>query len=298
MDVKLVVKSMTGYGRDIIHIDSTTITVEIRTVNHRFLDFAMKIPSSLLFLEDKIKEVIKTHFLRGRIEVFIKVEGDNFTEKELKVDWNLMDQYIDEIKKAQDRYNLTNEIPTSLLSTMTELFTVHETEEQSDKLSEVVLECVSNASKQVMLRREQEGLNLLKDIKSRIEKAAYIISLIKERQINVLTEYKSKIHARIEEHLKDTIQIDDTRLIPEIALLAEKGDITEEITRLESHIEHFYKTIGKNESVGRTIDFIAQEMQRETNTIGAKSLDVKTSEWVVLLKGENEKVREQTQNIE
>lgn len=293
-----MVNSMTGYGRDIIHIGSTTITVEIRSVNHRFLDFFMKTPSSLLFLEEKIKEVINTQFFRGRIEVFIKIEGDSFTEKELKVDWNLIDQYIDEIKNAQDRYGLSHEIPTTVLSTMTDLFTVHETEEHSEKLSGFVLECVSTASKQVVSTREQEGLYLLKDITLRIEEVAHIISLIKERQSDVLIEYKAKILARIEGHLSDMISVDDTSLISEIALLAEKGDITEEITRLESHIKHFYKTIDKNESIGRTIDFIVQEMQRETNTIGAKSLDAKTSEWVVLLKGENEKIREQIQNIE
>lgn len=289
---------MTGYGRDIIHIDNTTITIEIRSVNHRFLDFAMKIPSFLLFIEDKIKEVIKASFIRGRIEVFIKIEGDNFTEKQLKVDWDLMDQYINKIKQAQSRYGLSSDIPTTVLSTMTDLFSVHEIEEQSDKLSNVVLKCVANAAAQVCVRREQEGEYLLKDIINRVENTAQIISLIKQRQSNVLIEYRQKIHARIEEHLKDVISIEETRLIPEIVLLAEKGDITEEITRLESHIEHFYKTVEKKGSIGRTIDFIIQEMQREANTIGAKSLDVKISEWIVDLKREIEKIREQAQNIE
>lgn len=289
---------MTGYGKDIIHIENTMITVEMRSVNHRFLDFSMKIPPSILFLEEKIKEVIKSTFVRGRIEVYIKIEGDNLTEKQLKVDWNLMDQYIDEIKIAQKRYGLSNDIPTTVLSTMTELFSVHEFDEHSDELNDAILECVSNASKDVYFKRNEEGNFLLKDIKTRFNTIETIVLSIEKRQSNVIVEYQTKIHSRIRGYLKDTISIDESRLMQEIALLAEKGDITEEITRLRSHIEHFYKTVDKNEPIGRTIDFIIQEMQRETNTIGAKSLDVQISEWIVLLKGEIEKIREQIQNIE
>lgn len=289
---------MTGYGRATIHAEGATITAEIRSVNHRFLDISMNIPASFLFLEDKIKEVIKRNFSRGRIEVLVKIEGERFATKELNVDWDLMDQYVNVVKKAQQRYDLSHEISIVDLLIKSDLFEVIEKEGTSDELNKSILKCVTTAINHVDLIRKREGHYLFEEIKTIVEKSARITSLIKKHQITALIEYKTKIHDRIESHLKDTISIDETRLAPEIALLAEKGDLTEEITRLESHVNHMYNTLDKNEPVGRTIDFIAQEMQRETNTIGAKSLDGMISEYVVLLKGEIEKIREQAQNIE
>lgn len=297
-----MLRSMTGYGRHVIHSKTTTVTVEIRAVNHRFLDFSIKIPSNILFLEEKIRKVMKSVFSRGRIEVFVKIEGAYFTEKKLKCDFDLMDQYIDNYKKVKKRYNLSGEIPTTIITSVPELFSVQEVENEPAEWNETILECILIASKKVIVEREREGAYLLEDISKRVKNIEEIVTLIKSRKNDVLLEYKQKIQLRVQDHLKNAILLDETRLIPEIALMAEKGDITEEVIRLKSHIEHFYNIIKKTETqvepIGRTIDFIVQEMQRETNTIGAKSLDVKTSEWVVLLKGENEKIREQTQNIE
>ena len=289
---------MTGYGRDILHMNNTTITVEIRSVNHRYLDFSAKIPNSILFLEDKLKEVIKTSFKRGRVEIHVKIAGDSFVEKQLKMDWDLMDQYMHHIKMAQKRYQLSSDIPATIIASMPELFSLQEIDVLSDELSESILICTKRACEQSYVVREQEGTFLIKELSDRMQRIRETVLLLGKRQGIVIDEYQQRIQTRIDNHLKDSITIDSARLHQEIALLAEKGDITEEITRLESHMEHFYKTIHIDEPIGRTIDFIVQEMHRETNTIGAKSLDTKISEWVVLLKGDIEKIREQIQNIE
>jgi len=298
MDVITMLKSMTGYGRDVFQIGSTTVTVEIRTVNHRFLDFTAKIPRSFLFLEDKIKKVVQSFFQRGRIEVFIGIEGEGFVKKSLKVDWHLMDQYMEQINNAQKSYQLKGDIPASIVSSLPELIEIQEKEQQPDQLKDSILESVTCACEQVKTMQMQEGNYLDEDIKKRIENIKYLVASLKERRNIVIEEYRDRIQVRIEEQIEDTIQLDQTRMHQEIALLAEKGDITEEITRLLSHIDHFIETMDSKEPVGRKLDFILQEMHRETNTIGSKSTDPKISKWIILLKGDIEKIKEQVQNIE
>ncbi|MGY0692331.1 YicC/YloC family endoribonuclease [Virgibacillus sp. FSP13] len=291
-------RSMTGYGREVIHIENTMVTVEIRSVNHRFLDFHTKIPPTFLFLEEKMKEVVRSYFGRGRIEILIRIDGEGFVKKRLETDWDLMDQYMEQLKQVKERYQVTGEIPMTVFSQMPDLFSIQQTEEQSEQQVEVVIASLHTACQQVQKMREAEGEKLLADITNRMESIREVVSLLKTRRVNVVNEYRERIKMRVNDYLPDMIDVDSSHMYQEIALLAEKGDITEEITRLLSHTDHFFAIIKKDEQIGRKLDFILQEMHRETNTIGSKSTDVKISEWIVSLKSELEKIKEQVQNIE
>ncbi|OZU90377.1 YicC family protein [Virgibacillus indicus] len=290
--------SMTGFGRSQENLGNTVITVEIRSVNHRYLDFSVKIPRTFLFLEDKIKRIINSYFERGRVEVYIGIEGEGFVQKKLITDWELMDQFIQQISEVKDRYSLAGDIPVTLLTSFPEMITVQEIEDQPDNLKDLVLKNTEQACEQVLEMRKEEGGFLQCDLEKRMQKIKNTVSLLSERREYAVEAYRERIKKRVEAQIADLDLVDDARLHQEIVLLAEKGDITEEITRLLSHLEHFSETINNGGVIGRKLDFIAQEMHRETNTIGSKSTDPEISESTVLLKGEIEKIKEQVQNIE
>jgi uncharacterized protein (TIGR00255 family) len=289
---------MTGYGSSTTQLENTTITVEIRSVNHRFLDIIPKYPRSFLFLEEKIKKIVKNFFSRGRVELHINVEGDGFAHKSIVTDWDLMDQFIDQLKAVKERYALEGDIPLSILTQIPDLMTVQENENQPDDLQDKLLGCVENACKQVLEMRTEEGRNLLQDILERASIIRHLVYELENRRVNVIQEYRSRIKQRIEEYVDDSISIDSGRIHQEIALLAEKGDIAEEIIRLHSHLDQVEEWSNHEDPIGRKLDFILQEMNREANTIGSKSTDTKISEWTVAMKSEIERIKEQVQNIE
>ena len=293
-----MVMSMTGYGSDEFHIDDTTITVEMKSVNSRYLDFIPKIPRTLQELEIEMKNIVQQYFHRGRIELYITITGDYLTNKSLIVDWDLMDQYMKKFVEAKERYNLTGDFPLASIMLNDELFVIQETKTDSESFKTLLLESVEKATKQVLANRESEGNFLAEDITNRIDHMDDIVQSLQSRKEIVYKEYRERIKKRIEQHIGQSIEIDEVQLLHEIALLAEKGDITEEITRLNSHIHHFRQVLVNEKPVGRKLDFITQEMLREVNTIGAKSIDSKISEWIIILKSEIEKIKEQLQNIE
>lgn len=293
-----MVMSMTGYGSDEFHIDDTTITVEMKSVNSRYLDFIPKIPRTLQELEIEMKNIVQQYFHRGRIELYITITGDYLTNKSLIVDWDLLDQYMKKFVEAKERYNLTGDFPLASIMLNDELFVIQETKTDSESFKTLLLESVEKATKQVLANRESEGNFLAEDITNRIDHMEVIVQSLQSRKEIVYKEYRERIKKRIEQHIGQSIEIDEVQLLHEIALLAEKGDITEEITRLNSHIHHFRQVLVNEKPVGRKLDFITQEMLREVNTIGAKSIDSKISEWIIILKSEIEKIKEQVQNIE
>jgi len=297
MEVIHMIYSMTGYGRDIIHINTTIITIEMRSVNHRYLDISIKAPHSLLFFEDHIKKVIQKKFNRGRIEVYINIEGDQFVRKSLNTDWKLLDEYMKTIEQMKQKYNISGDIPITMIPTLPEIITVQELDDDSDELIEPLIIGVKRACKQVLHARKKEANDLIKDIHQRMAMIEKTVSFIHDMTDEVINAYQKRITERIHEFLNEEI-IDKQRLHQEIAFLIEKGDITEEITRLFSHIDHLNKLLETGGTVGRVLDFIVQEMHREINTIGSKAIDAKTSEKVIFLKSEVEKIREQIQNIE
>ncbi|UFU00974.1 YicC family protein [Radiobacillus kanasensis] len=292
-----MVQSMTGYGRDEQWINDTKVSVEIRSVNHRFLDISNKMPKSFLVMEDKIKKTIQSFFHRGRVDLFITIEGTGFIRRDLNVDWELLDQYIQKSNEMKKKYELHGDISLDRLTSLEGAFEIVELEQGQDVLFDAVLLAVSNACKQVKNMREIEGQELKEDMKERVITIQDTVQKLTDRRHVVIEEHRSRIQKRLEEYITDDIA-DDSRIVQEVALLAEKGDITEELTRLASHCSQFFDTLEQKDTIGRKLDFILQEMHRETNTIGSKSTDVQISQWVVLLKSEIEKIKEQVQNVE
>lgn len=288
---------MTGYGRNVVSFKTTNITVEMRSVNHRYLDISIKTPPSLLFFEDKIKKLIQKNFKRGRIEIYINIEGEQFINKTLKTDWKLLDQFMDTIKNIKEKYQLSGDIPMTLIPTIPDIITVQESEDEPDELIELLIMSIQRVCEQVLETRKKEADYIIKDMKQRMLSIEKAVSFINDLKHDVANDYHKRIIARIDEFVSGEV-IDEHRLHQEIAFLIERGDITEEVVRLLSHIEHFNKVLNKDGAIGRTLDFIVQEMHREINTIGSKTIDPKTSKKVVFIKGEIEKIREQIQNIE
>lgn len=293
-----MVRSMTGYGTKTSHIEKSLITIEIRTVNSRYLDFIPKIPHSINNLEAAIKKVIQANFERGRIEVYISISDNALSDKKIEVDWALMDDYVDKISEIKKRYQLTGEIPLSLFATIEDLFIIEDKTIKTNSLKAEILSLVQEVCANVSSHRQNEGEYLIKDVDSRVTVLKSMLKSIEGIQNNVSKHYSGRIQSRIEKHLEGQIKLDQIQLIQEIALMAEKGDITEEITRLNSHFQHFTLVVKEAGPMGRKLDFITQEMHREVNTIGAKSVDTQISEAIVTMKSEIEKIKEQVQNIE
>ncbi|MFS0672378.1 YicC/YloC family endoribonuclease [Ornithinibacillus sp. 179-J 7C1 HS] len=293
-----LVQSMTGYGTSTFTLRDTTITVEIRSVNHRFLDIVPKYPRTFLFLEDRIKKIIKSHFSRGRVEIHIDMNGEGFVNKSIVTDWELVDQFIHQLKLAKERYSLNGEFPVTVLTELPDLITVYENEEKPNELNEQLLFNVEKTCRQVLKMRVEEGKYLIEDVLKRVSVIRDMVLLLESRREAVVEEYRQRIIKRVSEFVDTQITSEDGRLYQEIALLAEKGDITEEITRLHSHLDQMEELCMNDNPIGRKLDFVIQEMNREANTIGSKSNDSKIGKWTVGLKSEIEKIKEQVQNIE
>ncbi|MGI8315063.1 YicC/YloC family endoribonuclease [Halobacillus mangrovi] len=293
-----MVKSMTGYGKKSIEVAETRLHVEIRSVNHRFLDISAKMPRNLMFIEEKLKRKIREVLSRGRIDLFITVEGQSIFEKKVDVDWRILDQYVEKLKQIKAHYDLTEHISIDMVTKLENVFSVQEIEENTNELQEALTSSIEEALNRLIVMRTAEGERLKSDLHQRITKVSSLLEKLEARRPYVVEEYKERIRARIEEYTKEEIQPDDTRILQEVGLLAEKGDVTEEFTRMHSHLSQFSKILTLEEPIGRRLDFIVQEMHREVNTIGSKSNDAKLTEWVVDLKNEIEKMKEQVQNIE
>lgn len=293
-----MVMSMTGYGSSKESVNNTVVTVEIRSVNHRFLDISTKMPRSLLVIEEKIKKIVQSYLHRGRVEVFITIEGEELVERNVSVNWKLMEQYISNLKEIQNRYQLQGDIPLDIVTKFEDIFTVKENDQQTSELFHVIQTSVIEACVQVCEMREKEGKELSKDLISRIQFIEDTIKLLGERRDIVIIEYRDRIKQRIQDYIKEERIDDESKILHEVALLAEKGDITEEVTRLHSHVSQFLQIVTEEGPIGRKLDFILQEMHRETNTVGSKSNDAQISQWVVSLKSEIEKIKEQVQNVE
>lgn len=293
-----MVKSMTGYGKEAIQLEQHILSIEMRSINHRFLDITMKMPRNLLFLEESFKKVIKRFFSRGKIEVFITINGQGNIRKNLQVDWDLLDQYMDHFNQIKKLHQLEGEIPASILVSLPDIFEVYEEEEMNDELKIMLQNVLEKACSELLAMRETEGAFLAKDILERLSRMKELTNSLQQLRVTVIKEYQERIKERIKQHISDTAHLDISRIHQEVAILAEKGDITEELIRLDSHIEQMKKTLIEERNIGRKLDFICQEMHREANTIGSKSMDAEINQLDVLLKSEIEKIKEQVQNIE
>ncbi|MDX8362310.1 MULTISPECIES: YicC/YloC family endoribonuclease [Bacillaceae] len=291
-----MVYSMTGFGRATVELEHYSVTVEMKSVNHRFSDVSIKGPKYIYALEKKIKKLISTYVKRGRIEVFITIEGDELVERSLQVDWHLLDQYYETIKTAIDKYKLPEQITIKQLFSLHDVVMIKEKDGGNEQIENTVLEAIEDAVVQLKRTRYSEGQQLLIDISTQLEKMQNSVNVVSKRSEIVYDLYREKITKRISEFLSGTV--DEQRLLTEVAIFADKADINEELTRINSHISHFFDTMQRKQEIGRKLDFFVQELNREINTIGSKANDVLIAQHVVEMKSFLEKIKEQVQNIE
>ncbi len=286
---------MTGFGRGKKNEGSFTAIVEVKSVNHRFSEYQIRMPKQLLYLEDKIKKKISEYVQRGRTEVYITVEGQSLTSRHVQIDWALLDEYVNYITDIKKKYAIETEITLQDV-TREELILIVDKETNNENVECVLLAAVEEACQQLCQMRKLEGVELEKDLNSNFRKLNERLSELKEQAPKVVQQYQEKLAKRMSDFLNG--QVDEARLLTEVAIFADKSDINEEVTRLYSHINQFSQTLPVNEPIGRKLDFILQEMNREVNTIGSKANDSSIAFFVVEMKSLLEKMKEQVQNIE
>ncbi|MCF6094878.1 YicC family protein [Microaerobacter geothermalis] len=291
-------KSMTGYGRAEQRIDGLSFTVEMKSVNHRFCEISIKMPREFMFAEDKIKRLIQKKILRGRVDVFVNMDAETLPNQQLEVNWSLVEQYMSAIREFQQKYNLHDNISATDILAREDMIQLKEEQRNLEEAADFLLDVVSQAVDRLVEMRDLEGQALTEDLESRMTQIRQYIGNISQHSGRVVDIYREKILQRVKEFLGGQVELDEGKLLTEVALFAEKANIDEELTRLHSHCEQFLKVIRDKGAIGRKLDFLIQEMNREMNTIGSKANDLKISQWVVELKSELEKIKEQVQNIE
>lgn len=292
-----MIKSMTGYGRSEVMENGKKITVEMKAVNHRYLDENIKMPKKLIFFESAMRGVLKDYISRGKVDVFVTLE--DFTEEKVTVKYNasVAAEYLKYLKQMQEEFGLENDIRVSALSRYPEVLTMEEAGEDEEELWKLLEKATREAAEHFVESRTKEGENLKNDLIGKLNGMLETVDYIEKRSPELLTEYRAKLTGKVKELLSDTA-IDENRILQETVIYADKICVDEEMVRLRSHIEATKKELEKGGSVGRKLDFIAQEMNREANTTLSKTTDLGISERAIDLKTEIEKVREQIQNIE
>jgi uncharacterized protein (TIGR00255 family) len=292
-----MIKSMTGYGRAETKEQGRNIVAEAKSVNHRFLEISLRMPQALFPLEMEFKKKIGEKIKRGRIEIFIRLEAENTNAGEAILNLDIARNYFAALQRLKDEFGLTDEIGLKTLAGFRDIFSQPaETEISSDVLNRVAAALEEALAMLVKMRRE-EGTAIYRDMEQRLDAIRGILETINARAPQVVAEYQKRLAERIKE-LTAGYDLDDSRLAQEVALLAEKSDITEEIMRMHSHIGQFVALLQSDEAEGKKIDFLLQEMNREINTIGSKSNDAEIARQVIDAKSELSKLREQAQNIE
>lgn len=290
-------QSMTGYGRSEVHDAQLTLTVEARSVNHRYLDIALRYPRLYAPLEARMKQRVSAHFSRGRIDITLVPQESPEGRRALSLDHVLAQQYYDALQHLQESLGLPGVIDVSLIASLRDVFKVEEPSEDIESAWDIIAQGLDAALQALQSMRRQEGEALCRDFHLRLQAMAQQIQAIRQRVPPVVVEYRQRLEQRVKE-LFDQFEIDPNRLAQEAILFAERADITEELTRLEAHMQACTRLLASSEAVGRKIEFLVQEMHREVNTIGSKSNDTAIAHSVVDLKSELERIREQIQNIE
>ncbi len=286
---------MTGYGQGKRQTDTFSITIEVKTVNHRFTEYFLRIPKQFLKLEDKIKKTLNQYIKRGRIEVYATIEQTGSKQKKIRVDWDLLDEFYRSMTEVKEKYKLSSE--PGLKDLLNEdVFAIVEVDEEDEWLDELILEATNEAGKELQMMRLAEGKELEKDLFKQLGLLTECLNRLYDLAPNVVKQYEDRLRKRMEEYADG--HIDESRIITEVAIFADKADINEELTRLASHRNQFQLTLSLEDAIGRKLDFMIQEMNREVNTIGSKANDSTIAGEVVEMKGLLEKMKEQVQNIE
>lgn len=293
----IMIRSMTGFGRCEIQSGEKKFTVEMKGVNHRYLDVNIRMPKKLYFFETAIRSYLKKYIQRGKVDIFVTYEDLSEGQMSLKYNEALASEYLDYFRQMEEKFGLENDVRISALSRYPEVFTMEEQDVDEEEMWNGLREALDGACVQFVSARETEGEKLREDLIGKLDDMKAVVEKIEERSPQILSEYREKLEEKVKELLADT-QIDESRIAAEVVLFADKICTDEEIVRLKSHIDHMKSTLQAGESIGRKLDFIAQEMNREANTILSKANDLTVSNYGIDLKTEIEKVREQIQNIE
>ncbi|ABR48942.1 domain of unknown function DUF1732 [Alkaliphilus metalliredigens QYMF] len=293
-----MLKSMTGFGRGEVQKQHRCFNIEIKTVNHRYLDVSIKMPKRFTYLEEKIRQLLKEKVKRGRIDAYISYENIGESDVKVVVDQHLANEYVTALQSLEKMLGIENDITVSNVASFSDVISLDKVEEDEAEIWQCLKESIILAMKQLTIMRVEEGRKLNEDLVKRLKLVESFNQAVEERSPQVVQEYKQRLTERIKELLEEEFTLDDQRIATEVALFADKSNITEEVVRLNSHIHQFRQALEEEESIGRKLDFIIQEMNREINTIGSKANDLIITNIVVNLKSELEKMREQVQNIE
>lgn len=291
-----MLKSMTGFGRAEQTAEGFTVKVNLKSVNHRYMDISVKIPKYYTFVEDKIRQAAAKYISRGKVEVFVSVERTEGNDKVVVLDTEVAKNYMDALKSLK-KLGLKDDVKISTIAQYHDIFKIEANEADEEKIAKLIVDVFGLAAEDFVNMRLNEGKNMEKDILSHLDILAENLAKVEERYPQIVYEYRTRLQNKIAEVLSDK-DVDEGRLVTEAAIFAERSDIGEETVRLRSHINEFKKAIDTDLPIGKKLDFMIQEMNRETNTMGSKANDVEISKIIVDMKSEIEKIREQIQNIE
>ena len=288
---------MTGYGRGEAAVNGRAITVELRSVNNRYLDCTVKLPRIYVFAEDAVKARVQSRISRGKVDVFVTIGPSANGDVTISVNKPVADGYFAALQDLRDTYGLRDDISVSLLSRFQDVFLVEKTQEDLEALSADICSVLGLALDDFDAMRSREGEKLCQDVRTRANTIAGLVSKVEERSPGIVADYRAKLLTRMNEVLQNT-QIDESRILTEAAIYADKVAVDEETVRLRSHLSQLEHMLEQGGAIGRKLDFLIQEFNREANTIGSKCSDIETAGYVVEIKAEIEKIREQIQNIE
>ncbi len=291
-----MLKSMTGFGRAEQQIEGFNIKISLKSVNHRYIDITVKMPRYYFFAEEKIRQSAMKYISRGKVEVHVSIDRPDCSGRTVVLDTEMAKNYIDALKSLK-AFGLKDDVKISTISQYGEIFKVESEDADEEHIASVIEGVFENAAEDFVNMRICEGERMEKDISMHLDCLAENLSEVEKRYPKVVEEYRQKLAKRIAEVLADE-NIDESRILTEAAIYADKSDISEETVRLASHIKEFRNAIKTDKPIGKKLDFIIQEMNRETNTMGSKSGDIEISKLIVDMKSEIEKIREQIQNIE
>ncbi len=292
-----MIRSMTGYGRGQEVLDGLSVTVEIKSVNHRFFEYSCRLPRVYGFIDDKLKNYLQQRISRGKVDVFVQIDALESTGSEVLVNEGLAENYLAVLREMAQKYGLREDVSVTTLSRYPDVLTVRQAAVDEDTVWSAVQKVTDIALEQFVAMREREGARLREDVLSRGRTILSAVAVIEERSPQTVREHMEKLETRMRE-LLDGAAVDEGRLLTEAAIYADKIAVAEETVRLRSHIDQLDTLLSGDEAVGRKLDFLVQEINRETNTIGSKCSDLELTRIVVDIKAEIEKIREQIQNIE
>lgn len=292
-----MIRSMTGYGRALEVIDSMSITAEIKSVNHRYFEFSSRTPRTYGFLDEKLKSYVQSKVSRGKIECYIFIESLEAEDCTVEINHSLASGYIKALSELSERYGLENDTTVTSVAKYHDIFSIHKEEADEERIWQAVKAVLDKAIVSFVSMREAEGEKLKNDILSRCDTILEKVAFIEERSPETVKEYNEKLLERMKNVLGD-VHVDEQRLLTEAAIYADKIAVAEETVRLRSHISQMHEFMKSEAAIGKKMDFLIQEFNREANTIGSKAQDVEIAKRVIDIKAEIEKIREQVQNIE